>query len=189
MPQVHNGPAAATVGDPGLFPGFRPYCDSAENQSMRTLAASLAIFAAALGAQAAEVVRCTDASGAISYTNVACPPGSKQSRQVSILESPPTDPARRDYSAPQQGSAPPVVPPSQVAGNPPSGPAIIPRYPAETQPQAAADPPGVVILSPDPYYDGVRPIRRPRPPHAQDPGPPPGQRPCQNLAGIKRYNC
>ncbi|RSZ33205.1 MULTISPECIES: hypothetical protein [unclassified Variovorax] len=155
---------------------------------MRTLAASLAIFATALGAHAAEVVRCTDASGAISYTNVACPPGSKQSRQVSILESPPPEAARRDYS-PQPGSAPPVVPPSQVASSPPSGPAIIPRYPADTQPQAAADPPGVVILSPDPYYDGVRPIRRPRPPHAQDPGPPPGQRPCQNLAGIKRYNC
>ena len=59
----------------------------------------------------------------------------------------------------------------------------------ESLPQAAAAPPGVVILSPDPYYDGVRPIRRPRPPHAQDPGPPPGQRPCQNLAGIKRNNC
>ncbi|MBB4221045.1 hypothetical protein [Variovorax guangxiensis] len=156
---------------------------------MRALAAFLAISAAALGAHAAEVVRCTDASGAISYTNVACPPGSKQSRQVPILESPPPDPARRDYTPPQTSSAPPVVPPSQVASNPPSGPAIIPRYPAESQPQAAAEPPGVVILSPDPYYDGVRPIRRPRPPHAHDSGPPPGQRPCQNLAGIKRSNC
>jgi len=155
---------------------------------MRTLTASLAIFAAALGAQAAEVVRCTDASGAISYTNVACPPGSKQSRQVPILESPPSDSARRD-STPPQASTPPPSPPSQVASNPPSGPAIIPRYPAEAQPQAAAEPPGVVILSPDPYYDGVRPIHRPRPPHAHDPGPPPGQRPCQNLAGIKRNNC
>ena len=99
---------------------------------MRALATFLAISAAALAAHAAEVVRCTDASGAISYTNVACPPGSKQSRQVPILESPPPDPARRDYTPPQTSSAPPVVPPSQVASNPPSGPAIIPRYPAES---------------------------------------------------------
>lgn len=155
---------------------------------MRTLAVSLAIFAAAPGAYAAEVVRCTDAGGAISYTNVACPPGSKQSRQVPILESPPGEARRPDYT-PAPGAAPPapLPPPSQVAGNPPSGPAIIPRYPNDTQP-AASEPPGVVILSPDPYYDGARPIHRP-PRHAHDSGPPPGQRPCQNLAGIKRNNC
>jgi len=70
--------------------------------------------------------------------------------------------------------------------NPPSGPAVIPRYPADTQP--AADSPPVYILGPDPYYDGARPIRRP-PPHLRDPGPPPGKRPCQNLAGIQRSNC
>ncbi|WP_422087235.1 hypothetical protein [Variovorax sp.] len=163
---------------------------------MRALAFLIpAIFAVAAavspGGARAEVTRCTDASGAISYTNVECPAGSKQARQVPILESPPPDPARRDYSAAPQRSAPPAPPPSRVASNPPSGPAIIPRYPAEPQP--AAEPPGVVVLSPDPYYDpyydGARPIRRPRPPHAVDPGPPPGQRPCQNLAGIKRYNC
>ncbi|SEK15941.1 hypothetical protein SAMN05216567_12293 [Variovorax sp. OK605] len=155
---------------------------------MRSLALFLSIFAAAAGAHA-EVVRCTDAKGAISYTNVECPAGSKQSRQVQILEAPAPDPNRRpDYAAP---SASPAPPPAQVAANPPSGPAIIPRYPAGTQElqqqQPAADPP-VVILSPDPYYDGARPIRRP-PPHLRDPGPPPGQRPCQNLAGIKRSNC
>jgi hypothetical protein len=157
-----------------------------KNRLMRTLAASLMIFAAALGAHAAEVVRCTDASGAISYTNVACPAGSKQSRQVPILESPPAEARRPDYTPAPTPTAP-IAPPNQVASNPPSGPAIFPRYPADTQP-AAADPPAVVILSPDPYYDGVRPIRRP-PPHVHDPGPPPGQRPCQNLAGIKRGNC
>ncbi|WP_157609149.1 hypothetical protein [Variovorax sp. Root411] len=152
------------------------------------MAVSLAILAAALGAHA-EVVRCIDASGAISYTNVACPPGSKQSRQVAILESPPGEARRPDYT-PAPGAAPvaPLPAPSQVAGNPPSGPAIIPRYPADTQQPTASDPPGVVILSPDPYYDGVRPIRR-QPQHARDSGPPPGQRPCQNLAGIKRNNC
>ncbi|WP_157632212.1 DUF4124 domain-containing protein [Variovorax sp. CF313] len=148
------------------------------------MAVSLAIFAAALGARA-EVVRCIDAAGAISYTNVACPPGSKVSREVPILESPPGEARRPEYT-PAPSAAPP---PSQVAGNPPAGPAIIPRYPVDTQPPGvSSDPPGVVILSPDPYYDGVRPIRRP-PPHVRDPGPPPGQRPCQNLAGIKRNNC
>jgi hypothetical protein len=76
--------------------------------------------------------------------------------------------------------------PARWPANPPSGPAVIPRYPADTQP--AADPPPVYILGPDPYYDGVRPIRRP-PPHLRDPGPPPGKRPCQNLAGIQRSNC
>lgn len=159
---------------------------------MRSLVFFLSISAAALVSHA-EVVRCTDAGGAVSYTNVECPPGSKQARQVSILESPPPDPARRDYSATPQRATQPAPPPNRVASNPPSGPAIIPRYPAETQPQATAEPPAVVILSPDPYYDpyyeGARPIRRPRPPHVVDPGPPPGQRPCQNLAGIKRNNC
>ncbi len=169
---------------------------------MRALALLIpAIFAVAAaaspGGARAEVIRCTDASGAVSYTNVECPAGSKQARQVPILESPPPDPARRDSSPTPQRSAPPSPPPSsppsRVASNPPSGPAIIPRFPAETQPQPAAEPPGVVVLSPDPYYDpyydGARPIRRLRPPHAVDPGPPPGQRPCQNLAGIKRNNC
>jgi len=157
---------------------------------MRSLALFLSIFAAAAGAHA-EVIRCTDANGAISYTNVECPAGSKQSRQVQILEAPVPVPNRRPDYAPPQGAAPSTPPPAQVAANPPSGPAIIPRYPAGMQElqqqQPAADPP-VVILSPDPYYDGVRPIRRP-PPHVRDPGPPPGQRPCQNLAGIKRNNC
>ncbi len=156
---------------------------------MRSLALFLSIFGAALGAHA-DVVRCTDASGAISYTNVACPPGSKQARPVQILTPPPADETRRD-ATPAPVAAPPQQqpPPSQVAGNPPnppSGPAVIPRYPADTQP--AADPPPVYILGPDPYYDGVRPIRRP-PPHLRDPGPPPGKRPCQNLAGIQRSNC
>jgi hypothetical protein len=157
---------------------------------MRSLALLLSISAAALGAHA-DVVRCTDAKGAISYTNVECPAGSKQSRQVQILQAPAPDPNRRPEYVPPQGAAPVAPPPAQVAANPPSGPAIIPRYPPgmqePEQQQPAADPP-VVILSPDPYYDGVRPIRRP-PPHARDPGPPPGQRPCQNLAGIRRSNC
>ncbi|MGJ7616179.1 MULTISPECIES: hypothetical protein [unclassified Variovorax] len=159
---------------------------------MRSLAFFLSIFAAALGAHA-DVVRCTDASGAISYTNVACPPGSKQARPVQILTPPPPDETRRDDVPPAPVATPQQPPRSQVAGNrpnPPSAPAVIPRYPPDTQP--AADPPPVYILGPDPdrdpYYDGVRPIRRP-PPHLRDPGPPPGKRPCQNLAGIQRSNC
>lgn len=152
---------------------------------MRSLALFLSIFAAALGAHA-QVVRCTDASGAISYTNVACPPGSKQARPVQILESPPPEEARRDYAPPPASAAPVRPAPSPLAANPPSGPAVIPRYPADTQP--AADPPVYILGPDDPYYDGARPIRRP-PHHLRDPGPPPGQRPCQNLAGIKRNNC
>ena len=154
---------------------------------MRSLVLFLLACAAAVGAQA-DVVRCTDASGAVSYTNVECPPGSKQARPVQILQPPPPDPNRRPEPAP------PSLPPAQVAGNPPapptpSGPAIIPRYPADIQPQPPAADPPVYILGPeDPYYDGARPIRR-RPPQVRDPGPPPGQRPCQNLAGIQRSNC
>ncbi|MDM0008278.1 hypothetical protein QTI51_26130 [Variovorax sp. J22G73] len=161
---------------------------------MRSLALFLSIFTVALGAHA-EVVRCTDASGAISYTNVACPPGSKRAAQVQILESPPVDETRRAYTppagaAPAQStqstqSAPPAA--TQQAANPPSGPAIIPRYPADTQQRPASDPPVYILGPDDPYYDGVRPIRRP-PHQVRDPGPPPGQRPC-NLAGIKRNNC
>nr|WP_198087294.1 DUF4124 domain-containing protein [Variovorax sp. E3] len=150
--------------------------------------ATAALVASAAGSAHAEVVRCTDANGAISYTNVECPPGSKQARQVSILESPPAEPVRRPASS-ATPSSPSITPPPpvQAAGNPSPGLAIIPRYPNE---QASSEPPPVYILGPDPYYDdGVRPIRRPRPPHPHDAGPPPGQRPCANLAGIKRNNC
>lgn len=160
---------------------------------MRTAALSLSVFLSALaigpGAHA-EVVRCTDANGAISYTDGACPSGSRQSRPVAILESPPpaprspSDEARRTDAAPQPA---PHAAPSPLAQNTPSGPSIIPRNPDARPAQEPAQDPGIVILSPDPYYDGWRHARRP-PPRAQDPGPPPGQRPC-NLAGIKRNNC
>jgi hypothetical protein len=159
---------------------------------MRSLALFLSIFTVALGAQA-EVVRCTDASGAVSYTNVACPSGSKRAAPVQILESPPVDETRRAYTPPPGAASTQPAPSQQAANqanppNPPSGPAIIPRYPADTQQRPAGDPPVYILGPDDPYYDGARPIRRP--PHhvARDPGPPPGQRPC-NLAGIKRNNC
>jgi ribonuclease HI len=132
---------------------------------MRSLALFLSIFTVALGAQA-EVVRCTDASGAVSYTNVACPPGSKRAAQVQILESPPRRRNAARYTPPP--SAAPTQPaPSQQAANqpnppnPPSGPAIIPRYPADTQQRPASDPPVYILGPDDPYYDGARPLRRP----------------------------
>jgi hypothetical protein len=147
----------------------------------------LSILAMASGAHA-DVVRCTDANGAVSYTDGACPSGNRQSRQVPILESPPpaprapSDEARRpDYASPPSSATPPL------AQTRPSGPSIIPRNPDARPVQEPAQDPGIVVLSPDPYYDGWRPAHRP-PPHAHDPGPPPGQRPC-NLAGIKRNNC
>lgn len=157
---------------------------------MRCLALFFSICTVALGAHA-EVVRCTDAGGAVSYTNVACPPNSKRAAQVQILESPPPDAAAPQVPQALQAPRaprPPSTPTGPVAANPPSGPAVIPRFPSDIQQQQPAADPPVYILGPDdPYYDGARPIRRP-PHHVRDPGPPPGQRPC-NLAGIKRNNC
>lgn len=163
-----------------------------QNSAMRT---RLFLFIAALAAIApgaqADVVRCTDAEGRVIYTDGACPPGSQLSRQVPVSEPVaviPTPGETRRPAAPPPVTAPPAVPGS-VAGNaPPSGPAIIPRHVDEPRPATPAEPP-VYSWGPDPYYDGGRPIvRPPRPPRPVDPGPPPGQRPC-NLAGIKRSNC
>lgn len=160
---------------------------------MRSLALFMSIFAVSLGAHA-DVVRCTDASGAVSYTDVACPPSSKQARPVQILQAPPAE--ERREPTPPASAAPAQPAPGRLAANPPSnsppsspsGPAIIPRYPADTPSQPAADPPVYILGPEDPYYDGARHVRRPPRP-VRDPGPPPGQRPCQNLAGIKRNNC
>ncbi len=156
---------------------------------MRAPAFFIPLFFVALAANA-DVVRCTDASGKISYTDGPCPSGSKESRQVPIMESPPpTEAPRRPEYTQTPGVAPsPSSPPANTASNAPSGPAIIPRSSvADAAP--TADPPPVYILGPDPYYDGPRrPAHRP-PPRVRDPGPPPGERPCQNLAGIKRSNC
>jgi hypothetical protein len=157
---------------------------------MRTTVLFISVFAAAaMGAHAADVVRCTDAGGRIVYTDSQCPPGSKLSRQVPISEPlsvvPPASPeeARRPAYTPPPSAAPP----QPLAGNnAPQGPAIIPRNVDE---RPASEPPPVYSWGPDPYYDGGRPVIRPRPPRPQDQGPAPGQRPCQNLAGIKRSNC
>ena len=155
---------------------------------MRTSVFFIPVFAAAaIGAQAADVVRCTDATGRIVYTDGPCPAGSTLSRQVPLTEplsvippvSSPGEARRPAYTPP-----PPPLPPT---GSAPQGPAIIPRSVDEQPP--VTEPP-VYSWGPDPYYDGGRPIvRPPRPLRPQDPGPPPGQRPCQNLAGIKRSNC
>ncbi|MDQ0587174.1 hypothetical protein [Variovorax paradoxus] len=142
--------------------------------------------AAAMGAQAADVVRCTDASGGIVYTDGPCPAGSRLSRQVPITEPLTVTPSASPEGARRPAYTPPPLPP---VSNAPQGPAIIPRNVDEQQQRPASEPP-VYTWGPDPYYDGGRPIvRPPRPPRPQDPGPPPGQRPCQNLAGIKRNNC
>lgn len=147
---------------------------------MRSFAFLIPLLLTAFAANA-DVVRCTDASGKISYTDGKCPSDSKQSRQVAIDESPPP-PVPMPPPPPQESRQPAYTPPPVAA---PSGPAIIPRSPVAEGP--AAEPP-VYILGPEPYYDGPqRNVQRP--PRVRDPGPPPGQRPCQNLAGIKRNNC
>ena len=148
---------------------------------MRTSLVLLPLFFAALAANA-DVVRCTDANGKISYTDGKCPTNTKQSRQVAIDDSPPPPvPAQRPQA--EESRQPVYTPPPPVAA--PSGPAIIPRHPVAEAPPV--DPP-VYILGPEPYYDGPQRHAQ-RPPRVRDPGPPPGQRPCQNLAGIKRNNC
>ncbi|MDH6168453.1 hypothetical protein M2282_003606 [Variovorax boronicumulans] len=147
---------------------------------MRTSILLIPLLFAALAANA-DVVRCTDANGKISYTDGKCPSETRQSRQVPIDDSPPP-PVPMPPPPPQESRQPAYTPPPVAA---PSGPAIIPRHPvAEAAP---ADPP-VYILGPEPYYDGPQRHAQ-RPPRVRDPGPPPGQRPCQNLAGIKRGNC
>ncbi|MGJ7605236.1 DUF4124 domain-containing protein [Variovorax sp. LT1R20] len=149
---------------------------------MRTSLALIPLLFAALAANA-DVVRCTDANGKISYTDGKCPTDTRQSRQVAIDETPPP-PVPAPVSRPQaEESRQPAYTPPPVAT--PSGPAIIPRHPVAEAPPA--DPP-VYILGPEPYYDGPQRHAH-RPPRVRDPGPPPGQRPCQNLAGIKRNNC
>ena len=148
---------------------------------MRTSAFLIPLCFVALAANA-DVVRCTDANGKVSYTDGKCPSDSKQSRQVPIDDTPPP-PVPEPRPQPEASRQPAYTPPPVAS---PSGPAIIPRNPVAQGP--ATDPP-VYILGPDPYYDGPRrPGYRP-PPRDLDPGPPPGQRPCQNLAGIKRGNC
>lgn len=141
----------------------------------------LSLFAAALAANA-EVVRCTDANGKISYTDGKCPSDTRQSRQVPIDDTPPPPVPPRPQA---EASRPPAYTPPPVPVPAPSGPAIIPRNPVAEGPQPE---PPVYILGPEPYYDGP-PRHVHRPPRVRDPGPPPGQRPCQNLAGIKRNNC
>ncbi|MDP9895973.1 hypothetical protein J2W32_005073 [Variovorax boronicumulans] len=148
---------------------------------MRTSLVLIPLFFAVLAANA-DVVRCTDANGKISYTDGKCPTDTRQSRQVAIDDSPPPPvPAPRPQA--EESRQPAYTPPPPVAA--PSGPAIIPRHPIAEAPPV--DPP-VYILGPEPYYDGPQRHAQ-RPPRVRDPGPPPGQRPCQNLAGIKRNNC
>jgi hypothetical protein len=150
--------------------------------------------AAAFGlqAQAADVVRCTEAGGRIIYTDGPCPPGSQLSRQVPISEPLSVVPAPGSAGEARRPAAtppPPATPAAPPAAAAPQGPAIIPRYADERGALPPPEPP-VYGWGPDPYYDGGRPIvRPPRPPRPVDPGPPPGKRPCANLAGIQRGNC
>ena len=155
------------------------------------VAMAAAAVVAATVAQAAAVVRCIDAGGSIVYTDGPCPPGSRLSGQVPLTEPVTVIPSASSGEArrPANTPAPRAALPPPAVGSAPQGPAIIPRNVDEPR-QVPETAPPVYSWGPEPYYDGGRPIVRPRYPRAhEDPGPPPGQRPCQNLAGIKRNNC
>jgi len=70
----------------------------------------------------AEVVRCADAAGNVSYTDGACPAGARAAGRVTILEAPPpaADGGDRPAAVPREPPAPIVhAPPA------PSGPGVI----------------------------------------------------------------
>ena len=99
---------------------------------MRALPAlALAALLAPLPA-AAEVIRCTDEAGNVSYTDSRCPAGTKQMGRVPIQEPPPVTEAERQRraqeaetaaraSAQRREAAPPAVPAPPTS----SGPIII----------------------------------------------------------------
>ncbi len=96
---------------------------------MRELLA-LAILTA-LGASAgAEVLRCADAAGNVSYTNSTCPAGAKPERRVSVREpvavvSAPGTVDTPRASPPQREPAQAAATPTQAQAQAPAGPAII----------------------------------------------------------------
>jgi hypothetical protein len=67
----------------------------------------------------AEVIRCADAAGNVSYTDGACPPGARPMGRVSEPPPPQRDPAERQREERGPTAAAPI--PSQA----PAGPAII----------------------------------------------------------------
>lgn len=85
------------------------------------LVATLAVLAASAAAGAgAEVLRCEDAAGKVSYTDSSCPPGTRPQRvstqePVSVLPDPQGDRARAAREASQYYPAP-AQPPAQPAG-------------------------------------------------------------------------
>ncbi|MGK6306935.1 DUF4124 domain-containing protein [Variovorax sp. DT-64] len=83
----------------------------------------------------AEVIRCADAAGNVSYTDGACPAGAKPVGRVAVPEPMSRDRAERSADA-RPASPPPRAPaePAATAPQVPAGPAII-------DPRAGADRP------------------------------------------------
>ncbi|GAA4344473.1 hypothetical protein GCM10023165_27650 [Variovorax defluvii] len=102
---------------------------------MRPLLAFAVVALLAPLPAAAEVIRCTDTGGSVSYTDSQCPPGTKQVGRVSIQEPPPLSEADRQRQAQdaeaaararadaqrREATAAPSVPAPQTS----SGPIII----------------------------------------------------------------
>lgn len=111
----------------------------------------------------AEVVRCTDAAGRISYTDGSCPAGTRQAQRLPEVEVPPAPPAAEAPPPPLAAPAPPPV-----ATRPPApgdGLVIL-----DGRGPAAPSPPELSVDGPYPaypdgpgYYRGAAPPRDMRP--------------------------
>lgn len=91
-------------------------------QGMHALRLLLPAILAVLGASAgAEVLRCEDGAGKITYTDGSCPAGTRPQRvstqePVSVLPDPAGDQARAAREARQSYNPPPAHPPAAPAG-------------------------------------------------------------------------
>lgn len=80
------------------------------------IAGLLALLSTTAGAQ---VLRCTDAAGNVSYTDQRCPPGARQSGQVQVPDAPPPSSA-----APRAYAPPPSQVMAPVPASTPAAPSV-----------------------------------------------------------------
>jgi len=126
------------------------------------LLAALIGFAAASGA---EVIRCTDAEGRVSYTDTRCPPGARQTGQVAepAPAAPGSESAGRAWQPPPEPASP-AAPPQQQQS---PGPVIIdgrghPEQPAGDPRWSERGDDPFYVDSGEPYPGVYRPQRPPR---------------------------
>ena len=128
----------------------------------RLLFAALVLSCATLAQ--ADVLRCVDASGAVSYTNEACPASTRQSRRVQEPAAPPSDASQAaDRTVERSQAGPSTLPATEPRNAAPAGPAII-GAPAERPGEQrwstrSVDGPPEVEFDPDAGY--VDPYARP----------------------------